>query len=250
MKVEIKWFPNGAKKAVKEKKKLVIIDALRCSSFIVTALAIGAREIYPVRSVAEALRLKKRLLSRGVKPILAGEIGATKIKSFDIGNSPSELMKRREEVIDNPIILKTTAGTRVILSAIEAELILVGSFLNAKALADYISLNSISDLALVCCGFKAESFSLEDFLCAGAIISNLPKDYQREEESFIAEYCFKNLSSKLEEVVSISKSAKRLKELNYMQDVKFCTQLNKFDIVPILKEKRFIKAEERSFKIS
>ena len=116
-----------------------VFDVLRATSSMVTALSNGARAIFPVQEIAEALRLRQEhpaaLLAgerHGVR-IVAAQTGGV---DFDLGNSPREFT--RERVAGREIIMTTTNGTRALQSCRGARRILAGAFLNLDALAGHL----------------------------------------------------------------------------------------------------------------
>lgn len=89
----------------------VVIDVLRATSTIVTALARGYRWVLPSLGVAEA----RELALKWPNAILAGERGGVAPVGFHQGNSPREFLY--PSTPDLGIILTTTNGTRAIQSA-------------------------------------------------------------------------------------------------------------------------------------
>src|SRR5690348_13081269 len=81
-----------------------VIDVIRATSTIVTALAQGTPGVVPVASVADAFALKER----NPGALLAGERGGQALPGFDLGNSPEDFTAERVE--GRPIILTTTNG--------------------------------------------------------------------------------------------------------------------------------------------
>ncbi|MBK7713294.1 MAG: 2-phosphosulfolactate phosphatase [Bacteroidales bacterium] len=142
---------------------VVIIDVLRASSAICTAFANGAAAILPVANADEA-RLYK---SKGY--LVAAERDGFVLDFADFGNSPFNFT--REKVEGKTIVYSTTNGTGVINQASAAYAIAVGSFLNMKALTEWI-IRQERDLLLFCAGWK-NRFNLEDTVCAGAMASKL-----------------------------------------------------------------------------
>ena len=67
-------------------KTIVIIDILRASSTITTALESGAKEVVPVSD----LKLAKQYKDKGL--IVGAERGGKKVDGFIYGNSPFEYM--------------------------------------------------------------------------------------------------------------------------------------------------------------
>ena len=102
---------------------------------------------------------------------------------FDYGNSPSQI-----ENIDfsgKTIVHTTSAGTQGIANASNADVILTGSLVNAKAIANYIKQNNYNDISLVCMGLETKSQTEEDNLCAyyiKSLLENKPMDLTEEIE--------------------------------------------------------------------
>ncbi|MDG1991687.1 MAG: 2-phosphosulfolactate phosphatase [Pirellulales bacterium] len=146
----------------------IIVDVLRASTTIATALEAGAAFVKPVVEVEEAHRLRS---SSGGSWLLGGERGGVQIPGFDLGNSPAEYC--RSVVDGRGIILTTTNGTLAIERCLAAEMVLVGSFLNRNAVAKKAVLlasnRGIDAIHLVCAGTNGRETE-EDFLGAGSII--------------------------------------------------------------------------------
>jgi 2-phosphosulfolactate phosphatase len=142
---------------------VVIIDILRATSAICTAFANGAESIIPVETVDEAREYK----SRGY--LVAAERDGYVLEFADFGNSPFNFT--RERVEGKTIVYSTTNGTRIIKMSSLAGRIVIGSFLNISALADWI-ISQEMDVVLFCAGWK-NRFNLEDTICAGAMAEKL-----------------------------------------------------------------------------
>ncbi|MFB0523101.1 MAG: 2-phosphosulfolactate phosphatase, partial [Candidatus Bathyarchaeia archaeon] len=157
--------------AVKRGDVIVIIDVLRCSSTIITALANGASEIIPTPTVRKAKQMKQR----NPAYILAGERKGLKPKGFDLGNSPSEFTPKK--IRGRGIILTTTDGTRAFeIAKKSARPVLVGCFLNAEAVGKKLyelAYRNNCGVSLIACGRKGK-LSIEDFVCTGRILEMMP----------------------------------------------------------------------------
>ncbi len=105
----------------------VVFDVLRATSSIITALAHGAAEIYPVCTIDEARALKASLADA----VLGGERQGDMIPGFDIGNSPREYT----DLTNRRIVTTTTNGTVALRACERAERVLVGALLNLGAVA-------------------------------------------------------------------------------------------------------------------
>src|ERR1700728_2869450 len=106
-----------------------VIDVIRATSTIVTALARGAAGVQPVASVDVAFALKER----NPKALLAGERGGRALPGFDLGNSPEDFTP--EHVRGRPVILTTTNGTQALAACDGARAVITASLLNLDAAA-------------------------------------------------------------------------------------------------------------------
>ncbi|QEH34541.1 putative 2-phosphosulfolactate phosphatase [Aquisphaera giovannonii] len=140
----------------------VVIDVLRASTMIVHALAAGCREVIPCGEIEEA-RAAAAAMPPGTA-ILAGERHGVPIPGFDLGNSPGQCTAEACE--GRAMIITTTNGTRAILASLEAEPVVVGSFVNFAATAQRL-LHEEKPIHVVCAGTEG-SISYEDTLLAGA----------------------------------------------------------------------------------
>ena len=148
----------------------VVIDVLRASTTIITALAHGATGVRPVLTIDEA-----RALAAGVGPgsgvLLGGERGGLRIDGFDLGNSPLEYSADR--VAGRRIVITTTNGTAALDASTAAAEVLIGAIVNRAAVAAraraLATAHGTPDIHLVCAGTDGQ-VTEEDLLTAGAIL--------------------------------------------------------------------------------
>ena len=155
---------EGAKKAT---GLTVIIDVFRAFSLECYLYNMGVSLIRPVGTIEEAFAFKKA--NPGY--VLIGERKGRKCEGFDFGNSPSETAKH--DLRGKTVIHTTSAGTQGIINAKEADAIITGSLVNAKAVARYIMENQPKEVSLVCMGNGGIAPAKEDELCAEYIRSIL-----------------------------------------------------------------------------
>ncbi len=108
----------------------VIFDVFRASTTIIFALHSGFTFVVPVKDVKDGLRIAKK-----INAITAGERGGKKIKEFHLSNSPYQVLKYGR--LAKPLVLSSTNGTRIIKTLEKDNIIVVGSTVNAKAVAEY-----------------------------------------------------------------------------------------------------------------
>ena len=157
MNIEIYHLIEGAKQA---EGLTVIIDVFRAFSMECYMYAHGAGEVRPVGSIEETFAWRDKDSSC----ILAGERRGRRIEGCELGNSPSSIDP--EMIRGKRIIHTTSAGTQGIINAARADEIITGSFVNAKAVADYIRRKSPGKVSLVCMGKGGLEPAEEDELCA------------------------------------------------------------------------------------
>jgi 2-phosphosulfolactate phosphatase len=157
----------------------VVFDVLRATSTMLVALGNGAEAIIPVAEITEALEIRRRR----PEVLLAGERDGVRIGGeltggidFDLGNSPREFTA--DKVRGRTIVMTTTNGTRALRACAGAERVLVGSFLNLRAVSNWIERVQPAALILVCSGTH-EDASLEDTLAAGALCERIWSLYSR-----------------------------------------------------------------------
>lgn len=169
MKINVLFNHNNADELYFTKKTTVVIDVLRASSTVVNAIQNDAKEIIPVTTVEFAVKVSGGMF--GGQTLVGGERNTRKVEGFALGNSPLEYV--RDIVAGKTIILYTTNGSKSIVKAKFSENLFVCSFLNLAAIVNHINeLNK--DFEILCAG-KANTFSLEDTVCAGKLISELEK---------------------------------------------------------------------------
>lgn len=232
--LETLFIPEEIKNIELAGKLVVMIDVLRASSTIVTALANGCRGFIPILSPDQARKKAQQFEKEGV--LLGGEREGTKIKGFDLGNSPREYKK--EAVKDKTIIFSTTNGVKTLEMVKSAYEIIIGSFLNLQAVCDYCT-NYQGDILIICAG-RESKFSLEDTACAGMIINFLrdvfPVACQETDANLTAQLIYEEFGNNILEVLRKSQHGRYLESIGLEKDLKFCSQLDFFHIVPIFRD--------------
>ena len=199
----------------------VVFDVLRATSSMVTALAHGATEIYPVRTIEEALALKARMSGA----LLGGERNGDLIEGFDVGNSPLEYTDR---VNGRRIITTTTNGTIALRACDGAERVLVGAVLNIDAVAKVLRATWPARVLIVCAGTFAD-FALEDACGAGLLISYLGAE-SLSDSAHAARLYPQPLVA-----LRASQNGRVLVKSGRMADVEWCAQLSLLDVVGEMK---------------
>ena len=156
-KITILHLLDGAKEA---RGLTVVIDVFRAFTVEVFAYAAGAEKIIPVGGVDEAFQLHRSLPGS----ILAGERNGIMVEGFDYGNAPSSF--EFADLHGKTMIHTTSAGVQGLTACSNADEILTGALVNAKAIARYIKMRDPEHVSLVAMGWNAKRRTEEDELCA------------------------------------------------------------------------------------
>ena len=224
-------------------KTAIVIDVLRATSVITTALDNGAREVIPVCTVEEAQALFAQLDT--AQTLRGGERNALKIEGFDLGNSPLEYNKKAVE--GKTLILTTTNGTNAINNVQNANEVVLACFRNAEAVAEHIVGLPYYDsptfgVVIVCAGTEGR-FSLDDGLCAGMLIELLKQKTKVETDDLglLLNRFYNESKGNLFGALSECYHLKRLFTLGFYDDIKFCLETNCVATVPVLKEGKIVR---------
>src|ERR1700674_4362406 len=172
MRLDVFFTPNECKPADTVNRLVLIVDVLRASTTVATALGNGAKTVIPLAGADDVITRSKEFSRSGVK--LAGEQNMLPIAGFDLGNSPREFTT--EAVEGKTILITTTNGTRALLGVQGARDIVIASYVNFTAVLAMmkVAARSNTDIAIICAGEEG-SFTLEDAACAGRYVRAIPK---------------------------------------------------------------------------
>ena len=208
----------------------VVIDVLRATSSMITALANGAREIFPVAEIAEALAMKQRFpdfLLAGERHGLRIQASLTGSMDFDLGNSPREFTAAN--VAGHSIIWTTTNGTRALRACESSESVILASLLNLDTVVDHLQKIMTPRLIFVCAG-TIDAAAFEDIFTAGALISELRSrgvDIECSDAAQVAWRSFRDTGNDRDALIQASSNARKLlANPDLIADVAICLSLN------------------------
>lgn len=229
MKINVLFSPNNVDELYFSKKTSIVIDVLRATTVIVTALEKGAREVIPVSSVDFAMKISGNAF--GGQTLLGGERNTNKIEGFNLGNSPYEYT--HEVVAGKSIILYTTNGSKAIVKAKFSENLFISSFRNLKAIAVHVA-KLKNDIEILCAGSNG-MFCIEDTVCAGRLINEISIAAEEVELTDAAKASVVLNNSSGDDILEMLKNAEHgIKLINngYKEDLKYCASLSVSDIIP------------------
>jgi len=215
---------------------VVIIDVLRATSTIATALYNHAKYIIPVDSIDKCIAYGKE-----ANAITAGERDGQIADGLDYGNSPFEYPK---SFIENKVlVLTTTNGTKLLHMAVEREAshIVTGSFPNISAVCNYL-VSQQQHVILACAAWK-DRMNIEDTLFAGAVIARIKDHFSINcDSSVIAETLYKVAQPRLFDFIKEKNAShyQRLTRYGLEKDIRFCLTPDVANVLPFYEQGKLV----------
>jgi len=215
---------------------VVIIDVLRATSTIATALFNGAKCVIPVDSVAKCIEL-----GRQIDGITAGERDGMIAEGLEHGNSPFEYP--REFIGGRTLVLTTTNGTKLLHMALDrgAGQIVTGSFPNLQSVCRYLVAQN-QPVVLGCAAWK-DRVNIEDMLFAGAVINQVKEHFSINcDSSQIAETVYLEAKADLFGFMKAKNAShyQRLMGYGLEKDIRYCLTPNVADVLPLYENGKLI----------
>jgi 2-phosphosulfolactate phosphatase len=249
MKIDVIMAPTFLKKDDLKGCLCAVVDVLRATSTIITALASGAIEVHPCKTVEEAKTSVAKLPRDSY--LLGGEEMGDSIPGFDLGNSPFEYMAA-EAVKGRVIYSYTTNGTGAIRKAFEksGNPTYIAALLNISAVSSALvktaSAGKFEGITILCAGRQGKP-SEEDNFCAGLIIDGLARGLRAsgivpgpsDAASTVMREAVSNRGHSLD-VLRSSEHGQYLESLGFGDDLIFASRIDLYDVVPIFDGERVI----------
>lgn len=218
---------------------VVIIDVLRATTTIATALYNGAKCIIPVDSVAECIRMGKQ-----IEAITAGERDGKIAEGLQYGNSPFEYPG--EFINGKTLVLTTTNGTRLLHMALEkgAKEIVTGSFTNLDSVCTHLIKKGLP-VILACAAWK-DRINIEDPLFAGAVIRSVKDHFSINcDTSRIAETLYMEAQPDLFGYMKAQNAShyQRLSGYGFEKDIRYCLEPNTTNVLPLYKDGKLVQGQ-------
>lgn len=218
---------------------VLVIDILRTNTTIITALANGARSVVPAAAADEATMLAQNLETDST--ILAGEKKMEPIPGFALGNSPLEMTP--EMVRGKTLVMATTNGTGAYQKVGAGKTVIVGAAVNFSAAAAVARerFHENGELVIVCAG-RERQFALEDAYTAGRFAQVVATGKGRgvvefNDGAIAAKELVRRYGDRWKRAIGASAAARALKKAGYKNDVDAATDSDRYDIVPVYKDK-------------
>ena len=212
---------------------VVVIDILRATTAMCTAFHYGVEKMIPVATVEEATEYKNKGFMVGA------ERNGIALGGFDFGNSPFSYMT--DKIKDQTIVISTTNGTQAIEAAKDAYQVVIGAFTNITALCEYL-ISQNKSVLLLCSGWK-NRFNWEDSMFAGAVTNRLLNAgmHKTGDASMAMAFLYDQSQKNIIKFLRNSSHAERLAAMGLKKDIKYCFQLDKTTVIPVLEGKYLVK---------
>ncbi|HYW06021.1 MAG TPA: 2-phosphosulfolactate phosphatase [Longimicrobium sp.] len=235
MRVDVFMTPADVVPADLAGRAVVVIDVLRASSSIVEAMAAGARTIFPVGSIEEAIRLANTLGRAEV--LLCGERRSLPIEGFDLGNSPGDFTPER--VGGKTLVMTTTNGTAAMATAAAAARVTVGALLNLAAVVDDLVRTQAQPVFL--CSGREGRFGLDDAVAAGRMVAAFLEARPGEEwtmnDGARAALALGSAWADAASLFAETAAGRQLVEAGFEADLAYCAQVDLRDALPVLHDR-------------
>lgn len=231
--LEVCLSPAIYSKHADDQNLVVIVDILRATSSICAAIHNGVKSIIPVATVDEAREMKKKGY------MVASERDGYVLDFADFGNSPFNFTP---EIVNNrDIVYSTTNGTRCIHMASHSKAVVIGSFLNISALAEWL-IQQDSPVLIFCASWK-DRFSLEDTVFAGALAERLMQSGKYESicDAVTASIdLWKLAETDLFAYIQKAAQKDRLASKGLDDCIEYCLTFDQTDVIPVLQDERLL----------
>jgi len=241
LRLDVFFTPGQVKPGDLAGRLVAVVDVLRASTSIATALGNDARTIIPLEGADEVIVRSKDFTRSQI--ILSGEHRMMPIPGFDVGNSPQAFT--REVVEDKTILITTTNGTRALLGVQGARDIVIASYVNFTAVLTLmkVAAGTDTDIAIVCASEEG-SFTLEDAACAGRYVRAIPKrgdSVQVNDAASASVLIEKKYGDNIAKVFKESTHGQALQAAGFGDDLAACAEVDAYPVVPIYQDRQITK---------
>jgi 2-phosphosulfolactate phosphatase len=226
VKVDVVLLPRDLTPGQLRGRACAVFDVLRATTTMAAALAAGVKQIRLFENLADA---RAAGAATAEKKLLCGEEACLPPAGFDLGNSPGQFVELHR---GSTLFMCTTNGTRAMLAAREAELIVAAAVVNAAAVADMLRRSGL-DITLLCAGTNG-AVAMEDVIGAGALIAALGNDAELTGDAArLSRRAFEGGRDSLPKVFRDAQGGRNLLKVGLDADIDFAARISVVDAVGI-----------------
>jgi 2-phosphosulfolactate phosphatase len=216
----------------------IAVDVLRATSTIATVLAAGGEAVQVFSDLDQLIAVSEKWPPE--KRLRAGERGGAKVAGFELGNSPLDCTA--ELVQGRRLFISTTNGTRALQRIEDSPSVIAAALINRAAVVQFLLEKQPETVWIVGSGWEG-TFSLEDTVCAGAIAHSVlqqiqlsPEEIAGNDEVISAIALYSQWQDNLLALFHQASHGQRLLRLDCQEDLKYCSQTDVLDVLPIQQE--------------
>ncbi|MBU6228673.1 MAG: 2-phosphosulfolactate phosphatase family protein [Cyanobacteria bacterium REEB459] len=213
----------------------IAIDVLRATSTMAAALNAGVEAIQVFSDIDELIQVSETWPND--KRLRAGERGGAKVEGCELGNSPLDHSPERSG--GKRLFMSTTNGTRCLKRIEHVPMVITAALITRRAVVEFLIKHNPAIVWVVGSGWEG-TYSLEDTVCAGAIIDGILKatgqslpELAGNDAAIAAVSLYLQWQHQLLTLIHYASHGQRLLRLNNEIDLQYCAQLDVLDIVPI-----------------
>lgn len=216
----------------------IAIDVLRATTTIAAAFQAGAEAVQVFSDLDRLIQVSEQWPAD--RRIRAGERGGERVDGFDLGNSPLDHSCDRTQ--GRRLFMSTTNGTRCLERIQQSPLVMTAALTTRQATVEALLPKRPETVWLVGSGWEG-SYSLEDTVCAGAIVHSLIQqtglsfgELAGNDAAIAAVSLFLQWQGQLLDLMRHATHGQRLLKQHQLADLEYCAQLDVSDIVPVQQE--------------
>jgi 2-phosphosulfolactate phosphatase len=224
---------------------IIVIDAIRATTSISTALAAGAARVVPVQSPVEALERAGEIPGA----LACGERNGLPPKGFDLGNSPDAYVPER--VAGRTLVFTTSNGTAAMFRAADAQALRLACFRNLGAVAAAVAREvregaGTRSIGILCAGRRGR-VSMDDAWCAGHLVGRLVAavpGLRLADGARAARLLALGLGLPRADGLADTDAGRALGGVGLIEDLEACARLDDLEVVPVWRSGAFVAVGE------
>ncbi len=227
MNVDAILLPKDLDPTCLKGRAVAVFDVLRATTSITAALAVGVAEVRVFGDLDSCLAAAAAF--PGPK-LTCGERHTLPPPGFDLGNSPGQFTAA--DHAGRTVFMTTTNGTKAIVAARSAPVMVTAALVNATAAAGVLAASG-RDVTLLCSGSDGAA-SFEDLLGCGAVLHALQSTAAVTVDGDLARVAlqlFVGCRDRLPAVMADTHGGHNIRHVHLDGDIAFAARLDVFDVV-------------------
>ena len=241
--LDVLWLPSELAVNPVRGRTTVVVDVIRATTSIATALHAGALRVIPAPTVDAAREAAKRI----VGALLCGERTGLPPEGFDLGNSPASY--EPGVVGGRWLVFTTTNGTAAVHAVRESAALYLACFRNAGAAARALApdLAAGGRGAVILCAGRQGRISMDDAWCAGHLVQRVlagADGLVLGEGARAARALAAGLGPVTQSGLAQTAAGRATRAIGLADDLAACATVDDLEVVPTWRDGAFVKGGE------